>query len=113
MSPGMFVAVDFGKAEVIDAVTLDRAPEPESKLQVEVPDAHGRWAPLTDNFEASVLDVPAGLRRAATLEMKARGIRYLLVNDTDFFAEDMRKYPSFWGVIELYSNETARLYLID
>ena len=113
MSPGMFVAVDFGKAEVIDAVTLDRAPEPESKLQVEVPDAHGRWAPLTDNFEPSVLDVPPGLRRAATLEMKAREIRYLLVNETDFFAEDMRKYPSFWGVIELYSNETARLYLID
>jgi hypothetical protein len=53
------------------------------------------------------------LRRAATLAMKAHGIRYLLVNDADFFASDMRKYPSFWGVTELYSNETARLYLIN
>jgi hypothetical protein len=69
--------------------------------------------PLTDTFEASVLDVPPGLRRAATLAMKAHGIRYLLVNDADFFASDMRKYPSFWGVTELYSNETARLYLIN
>ena len=113
MSPGMFVAVDFGQAEVIDEVALDRAPEPESKLQVEVPDPRGRWVPLTDTFEASVLDVPAGLRRAATLAMKAHGIRYLLVSDADFFASDMRKYPSFWGVTELYSNETARLYLIN
>jgi hypothetical protein len=113
MSPGMFVAIDFGKAEVIDEISLDRAPEPESKLQVEVEDGRGRWVPLTDSFEASVLDVPPGLRRAATLEMKSRGIRYLFVNDTDFFAEDMRKYPSFWGVTELRSTETARLYVIN
>jgi hypothetical protein len=113
MSRGMFVAVDFGKPEFIDEVTLDHPYEPESKVQVEVLDNHAHWVPLTDSSETLPLDVPAGLRRAATLEMKARGIRYLLVNDTDFFAEDMRKYPSFWGVTELHSNETARLYLIN
>ena len=113
MSPGMFVAVDFGKPEVIDEVALDDAPDPESKVQVEVLDGRGRWVPLTDSVETTVLDVPAGLRRAAILEMKARGIGYLLVNDTDFFAADMRMYPSFWGVTELYSDETARLYLVN
>jgi hypothetical protein len=113
MSPGMFVAVDFGKPEVIDEVAFDDSPAPESKVQVEVLDGRDRWVPLTDSFETTVLDVPAGLRRAATREMKARGISYLLVSDTDFFATDMMKYPSFWGVTELYATEAARLYLIN
>ena len=113
MLPRMFLAVDFGKPEVIDEVALDHPSDPESKVQVEVLDERGRWVPLTDSSESVVLDVPAGLRRAATFELRARGIRYLLVNDTDFFAADMKKYPSFWGVTELHSTETARLYLID
>jgi hypothetical protein len=113
MSPGMFVAIDFGTPQLIDAVALDHAPQPDSKVQVEVLDDLGRWVPLTDTFETVVLDVPAGLRRAATLELKSRGIGYLLVSDTDFFAKDLRTYPSFWGVTELYANEATRLYLIN
>jgi hypothetical protein len=113
MSPRMFLAVDFGQPELVDEVALDLAPDQQSKVQVEILDGRGRWVPLTDSSETVVLDVPTGLRRAATLELKARGIRYLLVNDTDFFARDMRKYPSFWGVTELHSSETARLYLIN
>jgi hypothetical protein len=113
MSPRMFLAVDFGKPEVIDEVALDHAPDPNSRVQVEILDGRGRWVPLTDSSETLVLDAPAGLRRAATRELKARGIGYLLVSDTDFFAADMRKFPSFWGVIELHSSKTARLYLIN
>jgi hypothetical protein len=76
-------------------------------------DDRGRWVPLTDTFETLVLDVPAGLRHAATVELKNRGIGYLLVSDSDFFAADMKKYSSFWGITELYGNETMRLYLIN
>jgi len=113
MSPGMFLAVDFDKPEVIDEVALDRPLAPESTVQVEVLDSRRRWVPLTDSSETLPLDVPAGLRRAATLAMKARGIGYLLVKDTDFFADDLKKYPSFWGVTELHIAEAGRLYLID
>jgi hypothetical protein len=113
MSRGMFLAVDFGKPEVIDEVALDDAPDPDSRVQVEVLDHRGRWVPLTDTSETVVLDVPGGLRRAATREIKARGIGYLLVEDADFFATDVKKYPSFWGVTELHSDETGSLYLIN
>jgi hypothetical protein len=113
MSPGMYIAVDFAKREVIDEVILDYPYEPESKVQIEVLDDHARWVPLTDSSETLPLDVPTGLRRAATLELKARGIGYLLVDHTDFFAADMNKYSSFWGVTELHSTETARLYRIN
>jgi F5/8 type C domain len=113
MSQGMFLAVDFGKPEVIDEVVLDQPHQPEAKVQVEVLRDRSRWVPLTDSSETAVLDVPAGVRRAATSEIKARGIGYLFVSDTDFYAKDIKKYPSFWGVTELYSSEAGRLYLIN
>jgi hypothetical protein len=113
MSYGMYVALDFGKPEVIDEMALDEASEPNTKVQVEVLDGHRKWVPLTDTFEAVPLDTPTGLRRAATLALKARGVGYLLVKDTDFFAEDMRRYSRYWGVTELRRWERAFLYLID
>jgi hypothetical protein len=113
MAYGEYLAVDFGKSQVIDEVWLDQASEPESKVQVEVLDTQGRWIPLTDSCETEQLDTPSGLRRAATLALKAKGIDYLLVRNTDFFANDMRANASFWGVTELRRTERASLYLIQ
>ncbi|HLI86630.1 MAG TPA: discoidin domain-containing protein [Bryobacteraceae bacterium] len=113
MGYGMYLALDFGKTQVIDEVWLDEATQPGSKVQVEVLDARGRWIPLTDSCETEPLDTPGGLRRAATLALKAKGIRYLLVRNTDFFANDMRENAAFWGVTELHRSESASLYLIQ
>jgi hypothetical protein len=109
----MFLAVDFRKAEAIDEVVLDHAPAPEARVQVEVMDGRGHWVPLTNSYQSVPLDTPSGLRRAATSALRARGIGYLLVHDTDFFADDMRRYASYWGVTELRRTVHAALYLIN
>src|SRR5262249_5979043 len=96
MSPGMFLEVDFGKPQELDEVDLEEARTAESNVQIEVWTNSGRWAPLTDQAETTPFDIPTGLRRAATRELKARGIGYLLVDDMDFLGEDMRKYPTYW-----------------
>jgi hypothetical protein len=113
MAPGDFVEIDFGKPEQMDEVDLEMAYAPEARLQIEVLSERGHWAPLTDTSEIIPLDLPSGVRRAATREMKTRGIGYLIVNDTDFFAADMRKYPVFWGVTELTNVPGIHLYQID
>ncbi|PWU04367.1 MAG: hypothetical protein C5B51_16960 [Terriglobia bacterium] len=113
ISPGMFVGIDFGKPQAIDELVLEMAYAPEAKAQVEVVNERGRWIPLTDKSELVLLDIPSGLRRAATLELKARGIGYLLINDTDFLADDMRKYAKFWRLTELTAVPGIRLYQID
>lgn len=113
MSFGTFVAIDFGKQEVIDEVVLDRAPAPEAKVQVEALDARNRWIPLTDTYQTEQLDTPSGLRRAAAMALRRGGIHYLFVRDTDFFAEDMKRNASYWGVTELHRTEQASLYLIN
>jgi hypothetical protein len=113
MKYGMYLAVDFGKPQVFDEVWLDEAPVPGSKVQLEILDSDGHWIPLTDTCETESLDTPSGLRRAATIALKAKGIDYLLVRNTDFFADDMRANASFWGVTELRRTERASLYLIQ
>jgi hypothetical protein len=111
----MYPAVDFDKPEVIDEVWLDRAsgPGPKVKVEVDVLGGRGEWIPITDFSETQPLDVPSGLRRAATLASKTKGITYLLVRNTDFFADDMQTHASFWGVTELRRTERASLYLIQ
>jgi hypothetical protein len=113
MAYGMFLAVDFGNPQMIDEVKVDQASTAESKVQVEVLDAGGHWIPLTDSAETVPLDIPSGLRRAATLAMKRDGMGYLFVRNTDFFADDMRANASYWGVTELRRTERAALYLIQ
>jgi hypothetical protein len=113
MSYGMYLAIDFGKPEVIDEVVLDHAPEPEAKVQVEVMDSRSRWIPLTDSSQTEQLETPYGLRRSAALALRQSGIHYLFVRDTDFFAEDMKRNARYWGVTELHRTEQASLYLIN
>lgn len=110
---GMYLAVDFGKPQVIDEVWLDHAAGPGPKVEVDILSVLGQWIPLTDSSETQPLDVPSGLRRAAALALKSKGITYLLVRNTDFFADDMRTHASFWGVTELHRTERASLYLIQ
>jgi hypothetical protein len=113
MAPGMFVEVDFGKPEVLDEVDLEETRRPASKVQVEVWTDSGRWAPLSDTAETMAFDIPSGLRRAAARELRAHGIGYLFVSDGDFFADDMRKYSTYWSLTELATAPGLRLYLIN
>jgi hypothetical protein len=53
------------------------------------------------------------MRRAATLELKARGMGFMLVRDSDSTAADMRKDPGLWGITELANAGGVRFYRID
>jgi hypothetical protein len=53
------------------------------------------------------------MRLAATREIKARGIGFLLLQDTDFFFEDVTKHPLYWGITRLGAAGGAHFYRID
>jgi hypothetical protein len=113
MSAYARLQIDFARAERIDAVLLECDAAWEARLQVEVLTDSGRWAPITDTAEYSTDDPPDGIRLAATRDVKALGIRYLWINDSDFCAEDMKNYTKFWGITELVKGNGTRLYRID
>ncbi len=113
MAPHARIQVEFPAAERIDEVVLECEPAWTARLQVEILLDSGRWVALTDTPELVKSDFPAGLRRAATRDMKALGLRFLLINDGDMVYEDMKKYPNFWGVTQLAEANGTHFYRID
>jgi hypothetical protein len=113
MPPHARLQIDFARAERIDAVLLECEPAWEARVQVEVLTGSGRWAAITDTAEHSDDALPEGIRRAATRDVKARGIRYLWINDSDFCAEDMKNYAKFWGITQVAEGNGTRFYRID
>jgi hypothetical protein len=112
MSPGDRLQIDFARPEVVDEVALECAPSNEAHVQLELLNSHGRWTPMTDAPERSGVDAPLGLRRAAALELKARGIGFMLI-DNEFFAKDMKMYKAYWGITELALVNGTYFYRID
>ena len=111
--PGMFIEVDFGRPETVDQVLLECTHDQfQIRLKLEGQDAAGHWKPLAGAPEER--DGPAilNLRRAATAEMKYRGIGYLLVFDSDFRADDYRDRAHMWGIELVGQARGARLYRI-
>ena len=112
--PGMFVEVDFGALETVDAVALEYSRDQyKVRLKLEGQDAAGRWRLISDKPDE--MDGPPllGLRRAATAEIKARGIHYILVYGQDFAADDIRRNRQLWGLTLIGEAAEARLYRID
>jgi len=111
--PGMYVEVDFGRAQTVDSVVIETSPDSaNTRVQIEAPDAGGEWATLSDHPEESVNPIRTSLRRAAAAELKARGIHYVLIKPENPGADDFRRYTTAWGFHLAGVVEPARLYFI-
>lgn len=109
---GMHADVDFGTPVEIDRVELHGAHDQGNiKVHPEVCDGGG-CAAIPARLEQSN-DPPAGdLRRLATQTVKARGIDYLVIDDANWTAADMRKDPARWGLEFLAERADDKLYRI-
>jgi hypothetical protein len=111
--PGMFLEVDFGRPETVDRVLLTTTHDQyKIRLELEGQDAAGRWKTLAAAPVQSDGPPLLNLRRAATDELKYRGIDYLLVYDSDFRSEDYRTRPDAWGIQLMGEAPGIRLYRI-
>src|ERR1017187_6816976 len=113
IAPHARLQVEFPTVQLVDEVVLEGDPAWHAHMQVEVLAEGRRWVPIPDTPEIVPRDAAPGIRRAATREMKALGLRYLLINKGDMVYEDMRKFPAFWGVTELAEANGTHFYRID
>ncbi len=112
--PGMFVELDFGAVETVDTVALEYPRDQfKVRLKLEGQDSAGRWQVISDKPEDVDSPPLLGLRRAATAELKARGVNYVLLYDKDFGADDVRRNRDLWGLTMIGEASDARLYRID
>jgi hypothetical protein len=97
--PGMFVQVDFGHSQKLDAVVVESSDEGyQTKIKLEGLDPQGKWASILDQPVETSHPTRVNLRRAASAELKARGIHYMLVENSDIRSEDFQIYTSLWGM---------------
>jgi hypothetical protein len=112
-APGMYIETDFGKFELLDEVRLDTSFDYLNiRLQVESMNASGAWVKIAADPKTEVIEPPVDIRRWATRELHERGIDYVLMNDSDWGAEDMREDPASWGFKEIANGYGVRIYKV-
>ncbi len=115
IQPGDYLDVEFGKEEPVDEIRLETSPDYfVRQLQVEVLDVSGKWVTLAKDHKTNAADRSHySLRLAATYEMKARGIHYLLIGDDYLGADDIEDDPEAWGLTRVASGYSIRVYRVN
>lgn len=112
--PGMFIEVDFGHPQQADGVVVESSDEGwQTKLKLDGMDSHGKWTTLSGEPVESTNPVRVSLRLAAGAELKAWGIRYVLVEKDDVRSEDFQFHTNLWGMKCIGEWGGARLYHIE
>jgi hypothetical protein len=102
VSPGMYLELDFGRPETIDSVVLE-GPRPAGREQL-------RLEGLDARLQVNEAPLQPGLRRAAIVELKSRGIRYMVVFHDDWHADDYMMNSYQWGIRQLLETGQIRVY---
>jgi hypothetical protein len=112
--PGMFIEVDLGREQPLDAVTVLTSQDAgKARLKLDVDDGSDHWVTAGSNPQASAVPIEGNLRRLATEEVKWRGVEYLLVRDNDIGARDYLQYAPQWGLKPIAVVGDCRLYKIQ
>jgi len=112
-SPGMHIDVDFASVKTVDQVRVETSRDhSKAELRVEAQDEAGRWILVAEKPEEIAMVPRGSVRRAATYELRARGVNYLLIGGDDFGAMDMRDDPEGWGLQIVAEGWGATLYRV-
>jgi hypothetical protein len=112
-APGMYIDTDFGKFEFVDEVRVDTSFDYANiRLQVEAMEPSGRWTKIAADPKTDLITPPTDIRRWAGRDLHERGIDYILMNDTDWGADDIREDPASWGFQEIARGHGARIYKV-
>jgi hypothetical protein len=75
-------------------------------------DQSGKWVNTGVEPRDEILPLTPGIRLWVTRELHDRGIDYVLMQDTDWGADDMREDPESWGFKEIAKGHGARIYKV-
>jgi hypothetical protein len=110
--PGMYIDADFGKNQSVDEVRLDTSFD-YANLRFEVQSMEsGKWVKIASDQDTKIIDAPVSIRWWASRELHARGLDYIVMQDTDWGAEDMREDPESWGFVVVAKGYGARIYKV-
>jgi hypothetical protein len=112
--PGMFLEIDFGVDQSVDEARVETSNDwRDPRVKIEGLDNSGRWVTLSDHCSETDGPLSVSLRHAATEELKARGVRFLLIGYDDLGSEDFQQHAKLWGLQLLGDQGFMRLYYIN
>ncbi len=110
---GRYVQVDLGGLNEVDTVVLDMPPRCAGiPLRLEVLDPGGQWRLAPAEVDQTEVARPAGLRRLAARELRAKGFSYLAPAGWELLARDLREKQDQWGVTLAAEADGVALYRI-
>jgi len=114
MRPGDRLEAVFPRSETLDEVVLECMAARGAQLDLEYLSEDGRWRSIGTRSPApEPQPLAPTLRLDPTRAVKAQGIRYLLVDDSDYSGPDMKQNLKLWGLTEVAQANGTHLYRID
>jgi len=108
---GMHFTVDFGSTTVVDSVRLLCSPSQyDMRMRVDGQLESGRWVILNSKPEEIAVEDPPALRRDAVAAIRARGVQWVMLYDSDYGAADLKDRAQEWGITMVGERKGARLY---
>jgi hypothetical protein len=112
--PGMYLEIDFPGDQKLDSVVVETSGDSSAtKIKLDGLAGDGQWSTVAAAPIESLRVSRLSLRQAATAELKARGVRYVLITDDNIGANDFRSYAKLWGMKCVAQQGPARLYFIE
>jgi hypothetical protein len=109
--PGMYIEVDFGAAQQVDAVQLESPYDCVAHSErLEAMTADGKWRMLTDQRSISPASPQVFMGKAAIRELKLRGVDFLFIRKGEFGWAEVDDNPGAWGLQEVGAAGGGKLY---
>ena len=112
-SDGAFLEVAFDKPAAVDSIAIECSSEESEQLAVEAGTQPGKMVPLKVMVSAAKVAPPPGLRRAATRMLKNYGFDYLVITDSDYYANDFTLYAPYWRIRSIGRAGDITLYHLE
>ncbi len=112
--PGMFVEVDLGSSQTLDAVQLEDPLDcNEHWLRIDGLTADGKWATIPAERKGGLANPPQFMGKAAMREIKLRGVDYFFIREGEYGFPEISENPEAWGLTEIGNHSGGHLYRID
>ena len=96
-SRGAYLELAFDRPIAVDSVLLECPPGVPDKVGL-LAAAPGGLIPVKADIQIIAVEPPTGMRRAAIAMLKRYGFEYLVIADSDYYADDFKKYAEYWGI---------------
>ncbi len=113
VTPGLWLETDFGHMAELDRLLVAQSEDQRwTSLGVEAME-DGKWTRLHSRESDTVEPARASVRMEARDELKRMGIRWILIPDGAYGADDLLGNPAIWGVTQVAVANGFRLWKLN